>query len=97
MAGLTVLAFALAERRNYFLSTLCIVFSFYIKIYGALAFLFYLFYPGKLRLMGWSIFWMLFFALFPLAVVNGHQLVFLYKSWLQLAGKRSVGLRSVCR
>src|SRR5579872_5285716 len=84
MAGLVVLAFALAERRNYLLSTLCIVFSFYIKIYGALAFVFYLFYPGKLRLMAWSLFWMALFALLPLAVVSGPQLLFLYKSWLHL-------------
>jgi Glycosyltransferase family 87 len=84
MAGLVVLAFALAERRNYMLSTLCIVFSFYIKLYGALAFIFYLFYPGKLRLIGWSIFWTLFFAIIPLAVVSGQQLLFLYKSWLHL-------------
>ena len=84
MAGLIVLAFALAERRRYVLSTLCIVFSFYIKIYGALAFVFYLFYPGKLRLMGWSIFWMVFFAIVPLTVVSGSQLLFLYKSWLHL-------------
>jgi hypothetical protein len=84
MAGLIVLAFALAERRQYMLSTLCVVFSFYIKIYGALAFVFYLFYPGKLRLMGWSLFWMAFFALIPLTVVSGTQLLFLYKSWLSL-------------
>lgn len=84
MAGLVVLAFALAERRRYILSTLCIVFSFYIKIYGALAFVFYLFYPGKLKLMGWSLFWMVFFAVIPLAVVSGSQLLFLYKSWLHL-------------
>jgi hypothetical protein len=84
MAGLTVMAFALAERRNYFLSTLCIVFSFYIKIYGAAAFVLYLFYPGKLRLAGWSLFWMLFFALLPLVVVDSHQLVLLYRSWLHL-------------
>ena len=84
MAGLVVLSFALAERRQYMLSTLCVVFSFYIKIYGALAFIFYLFYPGKLRLAGWSIFWMAFFALVPLAVVSGPQLVFLYQSWLHL-------------
>jgi hypothetical protein len=84
MAGLIVLAFALAERRNYILSTLCIVFSFYIKIYGAVAFIFYLFYPGKLRLMGWSLFWMLLFAFMPLLVVDGHQLAFLYGSWLHL-------------
>ena len=84
MAGLVVLAFALAERRSYILSTLCIVFSFYIKIYGALAFVFYLFYPDKLKLIGWSLFWMVFFAILPLAVVSGSQLLFLYKSWLHL-------------
>jgi len=84
MAGLTVLAFALAERRNYFLSTLCVVFSFYIKIYGAAAFVIYLFYPGKLRLAGWSLFWMLLFALLPLVVVDSHQLAMLYRSWLHL-------------
>jgi hypothetical protein len=84
MAGLIVLAFALAERSKYALSTLCIVFSFYIKIYGALAFIFYLFYPGKLKLAGWSIFWMILFALLPLLAVNSHQLTFLYQSWLNL-------------
>lgn len=84
MAGLIVLAFALAERSKYALSTLCIVFSFYIKIYGGLAFVFYLFYPGKLRLAGWSIFWMILFALLPLLAVNIHQLAFLYNSWLSL-------------
>lgn len=84
MAGLVVLAFALAERSKYALSTLCVVFSFYIKIYGVLAFVFYLFYPDKLRLAGWSIFWMILFALLPLLVVNTHQLAFLYNSWLSL-------------
>ena len=84
MAGLIVLAFAFAERSKYAWSTLCIVFSFYIKIYGALAFIFYLFYPGKLRLAGWSLFWMILFALLPLLVVNTHQLGFLYHSWLDL-------------
>lgn len=84
MAGLIVLAFALAERRNYLLSTLCIVFSFYIKIYGALAFVMYLFYPGKLRLFGWSLFWMAFFALVPLVAVSWPQLMFLYNSWWHL-------------
>ena len=84
MAGLIVLAFAFAERSKYAWSTLCIVFSFYIKIYGALAFIFYLFYPGKLRLAGWSLFWMILFALLPLLVVNAHQLHFLYHSWLDL-------------
>jgi hypothetical protein len=84
MAGLIVLAFAFAERRNYLLSTLCVVFSFYIKIYGALAFVMYLFYPGKIRLFGWTLFWMAFFALVPLVAISWTQLVFLYHSWWHL-------------
>jgi hypothetical protein len=84
MAGLIVLAFALAERSKYAWSTLCIVFSFYIKIYGILALVFYLFYPGRLRLAAWTIFWMVFFAVLPLLAVSTHQLGFLYHSWLSL-------------
>jgi hypothetical protein len=84
MAGLIILAFGLAERSKYFLSTLCIVLSIYIKIFGALAFVLYLFYPGKLRLMAYSIFWMALMAVLPLAVVDVHQLMFLYRSWLHL-------------
>jgi hypothetical protein len=84
MAGLTILGLALAERRNYLLSTLCIVFSFYIKIYGALAFIFYLWYPGKWKLAGWSVCWMLLFGALPLLAVSGHQLLFLYQSWSHL-------------
>lgn len=84
MAGLIVLAFALAERSKYFLSALCIALSFYIKIFGALAFVFYLFYPDKLRLIGWSVFWMVLLAILPAVAVGPHQLAFLYQSWLHL-------------
>jgi hypothetical protein len=93
MAGLVVLSFALAERKNYMLSTLCVVFSFYIKIYGALAFVFFLFYPGRLRALAWTLFWMAFFAFIPLTVVSWHQLMFLYNSWFHLlVGDRSASI-----
>jgi hypothetical protein len=84
MAGLIILAFALAERSKYFLSALCIALSFYIKIFGALAFIFYLFYPGKLKLAAWSVFWMVLLAILPMVVIGPHQLGFLYGSWLHL-------------
>ncbi|MHA4808653.1 glycosyltransferase family 87 protein [Flavitalea flava] len=84
MAGLIILAFALAERSKYFLSALCLVFSIYIKLFGVIAFVCYLFYPGRFKLIGWSFFWMVILALLPLVVVDGHQLAFLYKSWLNL-------------
>jgi hypothetical protein len=84
MAGLIILGFALAERSRYFLSALCIVCSVYIKLFGGLAFVWYLFYPGKIRLALYSLFWMAFMAFLPLLVVDLHQLLFLYQSWVHL-------------
>jgi len=81
IAGLIIMALALAERSKYFLSALCIVFSVYIKIFGVVAFVFYLFYRGKPRLIAYSLFWMAVLALLPLLVVDIHQLSFLYRSW----------------
>jgi hypothetical protein len=84
MAGLIILGFALAERSKFALSAFCIVFSVYIKIFSLLAFVIYLLSPRRLPLIGWSIFWMIVLAALPLTVVAPHQLVFLYKSWLNL-------------
>jgi len=84
MAGLIIMALALAERSKYFLSALCIVFSVYIKIFGIVAFVFYLFYKGKPRLIAYSLFWTALMALLPLLVVDIHQLGFLYRSWQHL-------------
>jgi hypothetical protein len=95
MAGLIIMAFALAERSKYFLSALCIVFSVYIKIFGAVAFVFYLLYPGKTKLIAYSIFWMALLAVLPLLVVDAHQLSLLYSSWLHLLANdhsESIGL-----
>jgi hypothetical protein len=84
MAALIILSFALLERSKYFFATLCIVLSIYIKIFGLVAFVLFLFYPGKIKLIGYTIFWMLVLTLLPAIVVGFHQLSFLYKSWLHL-------------
>lgn len=84
MAGLIILALALAERSKYFLSAMCIVLSVYIKIYGGLAFILYLFYPGKVRLAIYALAWTALLAILPLLVVDIHQLGFLYQSWYRL-------------
>ncbi|HLK28147.1 MAG TPA: glycosyltransferase family 87 protein [Puia sp.] len=95
VAGLIILSFGLAEKSKFFLSALCIAFSFYIKLYGAAAFALYLFYPNKLKLAAYSFFWMMVFAILPLAVISSSQLLFLYKSWWALLSNdqsASIGL-----
>jgi hypothetical protein len=84
MAGLIILGFALAERSKFFWSALCIVSSIYIKLFGGLALIFYLFYPGKVRNGAYVLFWMVVLTFIPLIVVSWHQLSFLYQSWYHL-------------
>ncbi len=84
MAGLIIGAFILLERKQFFLATLCIVFSVYIKIFGVVAFALLLLYPGKLRSILYSIFWAVLLACLPLIVVSFSQLKLLYISWGQM-------------
>ncbi|MDQ3018032.1 MAG: DUF2029 domain-containing protein, partial [Bacteroidota bacterium] len=47
MAGLIILAFALCERQKFFWAMMCIVLSIYIKIFGVVALMLFIFYPQK--------------------------------------------------
>lgn len=95
IAGLLVMAFALMERKSFFLATLLIVLSIYIKIFGALALIFILFYPGKKKIMAYTLFWSILFFFIPLLVIPWNQLSFLYQQWfdlLRLDQSASVGI-----
>jgi hypothetical protein len=81
MAALIILAFVFLEKKSYFWASLFIVFSIYIKLFGVVAFALFLFYPEKIKLASYTIFWMIVLAILPLCVINPTQLIFLYKSW----------------
>ncbi|HEX2934405.1 MAG TPA: glycosyltransferase family 87 protein [Bacteroidales bacterium] len=84
MAGLIIGAFVLLERKQLLLATFCIVFSVYVKIFGAVAFSLLLLYPNKLRSILYSILWIIILACLPLVAVSAEQLKFLYISWGKL-------------
>lgn len=81
MAALIILAFVFLEKKSHFWASLFIVFSIYIKLFGIVAFALYLFYPDKIKLASYTIFWMVVLAILPLCVISPTQLMFLYKSW----------------
>ncbi len=86
LAGLIILSFSLLEKRNYILATFLIVFSVYIKIYGAIGLVLFIFYPQKWKLLLYTLGWTLIFLLLPLLLIKPDQLKFLYKSWYNLLG-----------
>jgi hypothetical protein len=84
MAGLIILTFGLLEKRNYLLATFCIVFSIYIKLFGVVGLVLFLFYPQKWRLALYTLAWTLLLFALPLLAISFGQLKFLYASWKHL-------------
>jgi glycosyl transferase family 87 len=81
IAALIIFAFTLLERKKLFLAAFCIVFSAYIKLFGIVAVILFLFYPDKLKFILYTILWAAILFFLPLLVVSFHQLIFLYQSW----------------
>jgi hypothetical protein len=95
MAALLILTFTSLENRRYFLATFLVVFSMYLKIYGAIGFALFLFYPSKRKLFFYTISWFLLLGILPLVAINLNQLIYLYKSWgvlLKTDQENSIGI-----
>ncbi|MGB0805724.1 MAG: glycosyltransferase family 87 protein [Salibacteraceae bacterium] len=81
MAGLMILAFVFLERKNVAIATLMIVLSMFIKIFGVVAFALFLFYPDKMKAIGYAIFWGVLLFVLPLLVVSPNELLAQYENW----------------
>jgi hypothetical protein len=95
IAGLIIWTFICLERKQIAWAALLVALSIYIKIFGVLGFILFLFYPNKWKAAVWSILWLLLIGILPLAFVSIQQLVYLYKSWGNLLSwdvNASVGL-----
>jgi hypothetical protein len=84
VVGLLVWSFNKFEKGNLLLASLFILLSAYIKIYGALAGILFLFYPDKIKFILYSVLWMLILTFIPILFVSFDQLLFLYKSWYNI-------------
>ena len=84
IAGFILFAFIFLDRKQYLLASLAIVLTIYIKIFGLVSLALFLFYPGKLKSILYTLGWIAILAAIPLCVIPFSQLVFLYKSWIDL-------------
>ncbi len=84
LAGLLILGFCLMESKNLFWASLCLVSSVFIKLFGVLAFVLVLFYPGKFRFICYSLFWTLVWSAVPLIYLNISEYQDLLQSYLQM-------------
>lgn len=87
VVGLLVWAFNKFEKGNVLLASLFILLSAYIKIYGILAAILFLFYPEKIKFILYSVLWIIVLSCVPLLFVSVDQLIFLYKSWYKIVAE----------
>jgi len=84
MAGLILLAFGCFERRGLLMAALCLALSFYLKLFGLVAGVLFLLYPGKAGFLGRLAMWGVLLGALPLLVVSPGELVSLYGLWADL-------------
>lgn len=84
VAGLLILALALLERGRMLTATLCLVATFYIKIFGIVALVMLLLYPGKRRSIPCALFWLVLFGLIPAVVTGFGPLMQSYLQYLDM-------------
>lgn len=84
MAGSIILANNFLQNKKAQWAALWLVIGTFIKVYGAVGFCLFLFYPHKLKFIGYSILWTVLFALLPLAVTSPAILIDQYQSWARM-------------
>ncbi len=91
MAGLLVFSFGLLENKKYLLATLLIVFSIYIKLFGIIGFVLFIFYPKKWKLAVYTIAWTVLLFAIPLLFIDFTQYINLIQSyWNMLSNDHSI-------
>lgn len=84
ITAMLILAFLSMERSNLLISTLLIVGTVFIKIFGIVAFALFLFYPGKKKAILFSLGWTILFLALPLVACSPSGLLAQYQSWFHL-------------
>ncbi len=84
LAALMLFAFICFEKEKPAWAAFFTVMAFCIKGYGGITGLLFLFYPGKLKFLGYAILWGLIISALPLLFVSLRETVTLYTDWLKM-------------
>jgi hypothetical protein len=84
MAGLILLALGFLERERYFPATFSVLSSVFVKLFGIVAFAFFLFFPKKIKLAGFTVLGLVLLLLPPLIFIDLEQYQSLLTSYLSL-------------
>lgn len=81
MVGLGLMAFSDLEDGRNVRAALWVSLSVFIKLFGAAFFVWFIFYPNKLRSAGATLLWMALLLSAPLILVGPEELLWQYENW----------------
>jgi hypothetical protein len=84
ITGMIILAYHALQNNKIGVATLLIVSTIFIKLFGIVALVLFLFYPNKIKSGAYLLFWTLLIGFIHLLFVSFEQLMFLYESWFNL-------------
>jgi len=84
LAGLLLFAYISLQKGKVQWASLWLVLATLIKVYGAIGFCLFLFYPGKIKFIAWSVFWSVLFFFLPVPFTPFNTLIWQYHNWATL-------------
>ena len=84
IVGFLILAFGLLEKKKYFWASFSIILTVFIKLFGIVGLVLFLFYPKKWELILYSFIWSVILFTLPLIFIDVGQYMILLESYLNL-------------
>ncbi|MBI3133302.1 MAG: DUF2029 domain-containing protein [Bacteroidetes bacterium] len=94
IAGLMILGFIYIQRNEVSKACLLILIAVFIKPFALAGFVVFIFFPGKWKMVAWSVGWSVVLFLLPLVFASWTELVWHYQNWnvmLQMDHSASYG------
>ena len=82
IAGLLIMTFVFLENKRTGLAVLMVLLASFIKPFGLVGFALFLFYPEKLKAIGWTVGLGVLLFLLPIVVTGFDGLIWQYQNWL---------------
>ena len=79
--GLFLLTYQSFQKEQIIKAALFLSLTVFIKIFGLVLFILFLFYPKKIKFISYSILWFSLLALFPIVITGWNELIWQYQNW----------------
>jgi len=84
LTGMIILAYVALQNKKVGQAALLIVSTIFIKLFGIVALVMFLFYPNKVKSALYVFLWTVIIGVFPLLIISMDELIMMYKSWVDL-------------